>query len=163
MAIIFFCLPVLTLADCSDINKFKLGLSVHGSNWVNATTTKTPAGGPYIPKAVQCNQSCQIIEVPTFFMRYEPKHPDANTHGYVQYPDIDKEKERAAIASYAKSIDLVSAKCNSKILTVSNDDSLLIKYINDEIKADIFNFDKSNKVISWIREDKSGKTQILNF
>ena len=160
---LFFCIPVLAMADCNDLQKFKLGLEAHGSNWANAITTRTSEGGPYKVKSLNCKNKCNIIDEEKFILKYEPNHPDANTEGYVNYPDIRKEEERAAISSYAKSIRLISSSCKSKVITINNGDSLLVKYISSDVKSDIFNFTKSNKVISWIREDRNGKTHIFNF
>ncbi len=155
--------PAMTNANCTDLNKFKLGLEVHASNWANARTTRTPEGGGYKFKSLNCQKNCKIVEEEKFYLKYEPDHPDTNTNGYVKYPVIEKEKERAAITAYAKSIHMLASSCKSKVTTVKNTDSLLIKYKLADVRHDIFNFDKSNKVVSWIREDINGKSHILNF
>lgn len=162
--ILLFCsFPAICLAECPDLSKFSMALSVHGSNWANARSTRTPDGGAYKTKSLECEHSCKITEAPAFTLTFEPEHPDANTDGYVQYPDIDQEKERAAISTYAKAIHLLADKCKEEVTSVGQADSLLIKYKNEEFRSDIFNFDKSNKVVSWVREDKKGKTHIINF
>lgn len=156
-------ISTITFANCSDIKKFKLALEVHASNWANKNTTRTPEGGAYKVKSLECKNVCRIIEKNSTYTKYEPGHPDANKNGYVNYPVIDTSKERAAIGTYAKSIHLLATKCHKKVTSTGNKDSLLINYIDSDVKQDIFNFDKSNKVISWVREISGGKTQILNF
>lgn len=156
-------IPTISFANCSDIQKYKLALEAHASNWANKNTTRTPEGGVYKVKSLDCKNHCKIIETNSTYLKYEPSHPDADKNGYVTYPVIDAQAERAAISTYAKSIHLLSSKCKKRISSLKNTDSLLINYKNSSVKQDIFNFDKSNKVISWIREVSNGKTQIMNF
>jgi flagellar basal body rod protein FlgC len=155
--------PTMLYANCANIEKYAAAIEIHASNFNNQNTTRTPRGGAYKFKTLKCKGTCKVVEEERFISKYEPDHPDAKANGYVEYPIINPEHERAAIGSYAKLIHLKSTKCNLKVTSVSHSDSLLLNYLNSEVKHDAFNFDKSNKVISWIRETRDGKTQILNF
>ena len=83
---------------CQNLNILYQRIDVISSNIANAQTTRTAAGGPYIRKLAQnCkNGFCDIVEDkdPTF-LRYKPKHPDANKNGYVVYPNINLRKEES--------------------------------------------------------------------
>src|SRR5277367_727010 len=89
---------------------------VIASNMANAQTTHTPSGGPYrrqmvifqaqrVPRfslalaGVQREPSSAVrvaAVVPDQrppVMRFEPGNPDANTQGYVAYPEVDPIEE----------------------------------------------------------------------
>ncbi len=98
-----------------DINGTALGaqrmrLDLISSNIANATTTRTPEGGPYRRKipvfAEDLNQAVtgssilngvrvlEITEDQTPFRPvYDPSHPDANDEGYVYYPNVNMVNE----------------------------------------------------------------------
>jgi flagellar basal body rod protein FlgC len=54
--------PVMANNNCTDLDKFKLGLNIHASNWANAITTRTPDGGSYKLKTLDCSKRCKVIE-----------------------------------------------------------------------------------------------------
>ena len=143
--ILLLVLPGTTLANCDDISKFKMALEIHASNWANKSTTRVSGGGPYKIKSLNCLDKCKVVEEDKFLSKYEPGHPDANSKGYVKYPQIDKERERAAITSYAKSIHLLSLKCSSVVTSINNSDSLLVNYHSTNVKQDVFIKDTSLK------------------
>jgi flagellar basal-body rod protein FlgC len=157
--------PILTFAkiDCQNIEKYKMALSVHGSNWLNAVTTKTPAGGPYLKKELKCKGVCRIVQSKKTFVKYEPKHPDANTEGYVEYPEISKTKEHAAATTFARALQAISHQCWKQVNFADNESSFVVDYKSGTIKSDIFNFDSHSMLVSWVREDKNGNQHILNF
>ena len=149
--------------DCKNIEKYQLALSIHASNWSNAITTRTPNGGSYKYKEILCKESCSVIENKKSFMKFEPGHPDANKEGYVEYPDISKDKERAAISTYAKALQALSHHCLNKMIFVDSSDSFAAEYKSGFVKSDIFNFDSKSMLVSWVRENADGASQILNF
>jgi flagellar basal-body rod protein FlgC len=79
----------------------KIRLNVIASNIANASSTKTPEGGPYrrkdvLFKTVMFGESAGGVEVPQvvedqspFRSVYDPSHPDADNKGYVSYPNIN--------------------------------------------------------------------------
>ena len=79
----------------------KIRLNVIASNIANASSTKTPEGGPYrrkdvLFKPVMVGESAGGVEVPQvvedqspFRSVYDPSHPDADNKGYVSYPNIN--------------------------------------------------------------------------
>ena len=79
----------------------KIRLNVIASNIANASSTKTPEGGPYrrkdvLFKTVMFGESAGGVEVPQvvedqapFRSVYDPGHPDADKKGYVSYPNIN--------------------------------------------------------------------------
>lgn len=73
-------------------------LEVIENNIINADATRRSDGrtGPYRRKWIILDQQGIVREiredsrpVPQDFARYEPEHPDANSEGYVIYPDVD--------------------------------------------------------------------------
>ena len=102
------------------------------ANMANAETTRTEAGGPYKRKLVVfrsedpssfpqiLNASFrqqqagvrveQVVADPAPpEMRWEPNHPDANTQGFVAYPNIDPVKEMADLMSAVRSYEMNSS------------------------------------------------------
>ena len=99
------------------------------SNIANASTTRTPEGGPYRKKEVvfgsepardsfadilegeygENSNSVHATEVISSnkppIMKYEPNHPDANTQGYVAYPNVNVMEEMADMISASRSYE----------------------------------------------------------
>jgi flagellar basal-body rod protein FlgC len=113
---------------------------VIAANMANSDTTRTPEGGPYRRKQVVFSSTpaspfrmmlvgaggndassatasvrvSRVVDDPTPpVMRYEPGHPDANSEGYVAYPDINPVQEMAdmmdAVRAYQLNAAAVSA------------------------------------------------------
>ena len=100
-------------AAYSGLQAQRTRMNVIASNLANAHVTRTPEGGPYKPKQVILAstsmdatfenllrpylengirevQVIDIIEAPDAVrLEYDPSHPDANTQGYVAYPNIN--------------------------------------------------------------------------
>lgn len=96
----------------SGLQAQRARMNVIAENLANASVTRTPEGGPYKPKEIifgsqpprssfsNLLQSYQtngvrevnvidIVDAPDGVrMEYDPQHPDANTQGYVAYPNI---------------------------------------------------------------------------
>ncbi|HMK61482.1 MAG TPA: flagellar basal body rod protein FlgC [Dissulfurispiraceae bacterium] len=87
--------------SASALEAQKIRLNVIASNIANASSTKTPEGGPYRRKDVIFQtvmydenaagvEAPQVIEDKTPFRTvYDPNHPDADKSGYVSYPNIN--------------------------------------------------------------------------
>ena len=120
--------------SASGLSAQRKRLEVITSNLVNARTTRTPDGGPYKRKDVffealpveaqgQVNGSNaspsfvkidRIIETDDPFNKvYDPGHPDADSEGYVTYPNVSVVKEMvnmlSATRSYEANIQAVQA------------------------------------------------------
>lgn len=95
--------------------------NVINQNIQNAQTTRTAEGGAYIPKeALNCKSGkCDIVPMrckgigcppngvfkPSPMMKYDPKHPDANTNGYVAYPNLDVQEEMTKLIRVQRAVD----------------------------------------------------------
>lgn len=82
---------------CKDLNVLYQKKSLIDSNIANINTTRTAEGGPYKRLiATQCKDGfCQVQADATFpLLKYEPKSPDADKHGYVAYPNINLDQEK---------------------------------------------------------------------
>lgn len=83
---------------CQDLNVLYQKIAVISSNIANIHTTRTPQGGFYKRKiAKNCKSGiCEIVEEEASpILKYEPKSPDARHDGYVAYPNIQLESEKA--------------------------------------------------------------------
>jgi flagellar basal-body rod protein FlgC len=103
----------------------KIRLNVIASNIANASSTKTPEGGPYrrkdvLFKTVMINETSSGVEVPQivedqtpFRSVYDPNHPDADKKGYVLYPNINVLTEMVnlmtAQRSYEANLTMISS------------------------------------------------------
>jgi flagellar basal-body rod protein FlgC len=107
-------------------------MSVITGNLANTETTRTPEGGPYrrrdiIFQAVPANGEFADLLAENFFDNpegllsvevagirqssraprqiFDPKHPDANTDGYVSLPDINVIEEMVDLMSAVRSYE----------------------------------------------------------
>ena len=108
---------------CRDLNVLLLHKSVIKGNILNLNTTRTPDGGPYIPKrAINCKDygGCEIVPLKCIgvgcdskagqrgpILKYEPRHPDANKSGYVAYPNIILAEEQEKLNQVEMGIKLL--------------------------------------------------------
>lgn len=124
--------------SASGLKAQRSRLEVLSSNLANIHTTRTPEGGPYRRKDVVFRSEPvgsferllegaadsgthaskvvveEIVERGGAFPRkYQPDHPDANSEGYVTYPNIDLMEEMAnllsATRSYEASVTVIEA------------------------------------------------------
>lgn len=107
--------------SASGLSSERTHINIISMNLANAKTTRTADGGPYRRRSVVVEatpvdadfkkhmqsamdkelrgvrvQSVAIDQRPHKLV-YEPGHPDANTDGYVAYPDINVVEEMAAL------------------------------------------------------------------
>ena len=122
----------------SALSAERLRLDVIASNLANASTTRTPEGGPYRRRNVVfaaeplendfgetlaslaeqgAHEGVTVTDVvedrtpPR--MVFDPSHPDANADGYVAYPNVDPMAETidlmAATRAYEANVQVVNA------------------------------------------------------
>lgn len=101
-------------------------LKVIAENLANEhTTSTTPGGDPYRRKRIHAKNNydkkhaTRLIKVKKysedtktpFDLRYDPNHPAADLNGYVKYPNVSKEIERAdsleAERSYSANLSVI--------------------------------------------------------
>jgi flagellar basal-body rod protein FlgC len=79
---------------CLTLGQIRMDMGVTASNMLNMNTTRTPEGGPYLRKVLQCKEfKCEVLTENKVKYKYEPDHPDATAQGYVAYPDMSLDQE----------------------------------------------------------------------
>jgi flagellar basal-body rod protein FlgC len=76
-------------------------LEIIARNIANAETTRLPDGGPYRRQVASVSgdpatgtPAVRVAEDPTpGRMVYDPGHPDADSEGFVEYPNVDTQTE----------------------------------------------------------------------
>jgi flagellar basal-body rod protein FlgC len=111
-------------------------LKVAAENMANEDSTSSiPGGDPYRRKIIFANNKYDKrlrtsvvttkkvdFDKSDFILKYDPRHPAANEEGYVKYPNIQKEIERADASEAQRSYE-----ANLSIMDISN--SLMQKTI----------------------------------
>lgn len=113
----------------SALRAERVRAEVTATNMANAETTRTADGGPYRRQHVVFQSSPHDVTFSASLMghlgtsnvpggvdiaaveedtrapiaRFDPGHPDADTNGYVQYPDIDPLSEMVDLMSAQRS------------------------------------------------------------
>ncbi|HTZ18713.1 MAG TPA: flagellar basal body rod protein FlgC [Dissulfurispiraceae bacterium] len=116
-------LPLKVSATALEAQKVRL--NVIASNIANASSTQTPEGGPYrrkdvLFKTIMYDQNSAGVDVPQviedkspFRSVFDPSHPDADTKGYVSYPNINVLTEMVnlmtAQRSYEANLTMISS------------------------------------------------------
>ena len=125
--------------SASALRAERLRLDVIASNLANASTTRTPEGGPYRRRNVvfmadqlesdfgstlaalseegaarQGVRVTDVVDDPSpLHMVFDPGHPDANGEGYVAYPNVNPVAEMvdlmAATRAYEANVQAVNA------------------------------------------------------
>ena len=112
--------------SASGLSAERLRMDTITSNMVNATTTRTAEGGPYVRKVAVFQEALDNnmnsygvkavgIEADKSALRmvYDPSHPDANAEGYVAYPNVNVLNEMAdmiaATRAYEANADTLDA------------------------------------------------------
>jgi flagellar basal body rod protein FlgC len=160
-----FTLNAFAANECLSINELQMKMDAHASNYLNAETTRTPEGGAYKYKNVVCDGTCKVKEMNSYIQKYLPNHPDADTNGYVSFPQIDKQTEKGFISTYAKSLVMVSKACpsNAKVWEIQNGPAAQMTYSEGNVISDTINFKADGSIISWVRQTKNGESKILNL
>ena len=97
---------------CQDLNVLHQRLMVITYNIANHQTTATPSGGPFYRKIVQSCKAgfCTIVRsIEPPYLKYLPKHPDADSLGYVKYPGFTVEEEKANLEKWQQVYEVVVA------------------------------------------------------
>lgn len=137
--IVFFVSTVTyAKSSCGVVNRSKLSIAIHQSNFANANTTRTREGGPYHPEASKKN-------------------------GNVKYPVFDAIKEYKALSADALTLKNFASSCKEVTNIVNNPNSTALEYLSGNVKRDTFNFKKNMDLVSWVREFADGKSEIHNF
>lgn len=168
--LLLIALPLTSFAnDCHSLKETRIRLNTASFNFLNANTTRTEEGGPYlVRKVTQCKKGNCVVEKGSremdTILKYEPDHPDANNIGYVRYPYLDTEKEWATVNSRAHHLLLLGEKkaCNSKVTKTKNHSFYEISYKKDAVKSDKLLF-AEGKLKSWEVEYQDGTTTITAF
>ncbi|MGH7769320.1 MAG: flagellar basal body rod protein FlgC [Candidatus Binatia bacterium] len=132
---------ILTVSG-AGMNAQRDRMSVVSGNLVNSETTRTPEGGPYrrrdvifqaapveeenfstlmtvgfpqqLPSGILTVEVAGVRESGKAPRRvYDPEHPDADTQGYVFYPDINVMEEMADLMSAVRSYEANLAVFNA--------------------------------------------------
>jgi len=118
----------------SALQAERLRAEVVAANMANAETTRTPEGGPYRRQHVVfqsqapdqgafANQllsqgqgeiggveiSAVVSDKGSGLRRYDPQHPDADSDGYVSYPDINPLTEMVDLMGATRAFGLNSS------------------------------------------------------
>lgn len=110
--------------NTSGLTAQRQRVEVSSSNLANSETTRTAEGGAYRRKDVvfqstsfgQTFEAAQggasgvevtdvVDDMRPFDRRFDPGHPDADTEGYVSYPNVNSMEEMANLVSAARSYE----------------------------------------------------------
>ncbi|MCS7214867.1 MAG: flagellar basal body rod protein FlgC [Thermodesulfovibrio sp.] len=103
----------------------KIRLNVIASNLANINSTRTPEGGPYRRKDVifmtyiydHISQGVDVYRIiedqRPFRLVYEPSHPDADSKGYVRYPNVNPMEEMINLISASRAYEANLTMINS--------------------------------------------------
>ncbi|HIJ60032.1 MAG TPA: flagellar basal body rod protein FlgC [Nitrospirae bacterium] len=103
--------------SASALEAQKIRINVIASNIANASSTRTPEGGPYRKRDVVfesymfdknstgVNVSKIIEDKRPFRTVYDPSHPDANESGYVNYPNVNNIEEMVNLMSASRAYE----------------------------------------------------------
>jgi flagellar basal-body rod protein FlgC len=129
----------------SGMTAQRMRMNTIASNIANINTTQTPEGGPYRRKDVvfesmpdaknfsemisgtDSKENMQRVQVSDILsdrkaplLKYEPDHPDANSEGYVAYPNINLMEEMTNMIQSSRSYEAnVTALQASKDMAMS--------------------------------------------
>lgn len=103
----------------------KIRLNTIASNIANASSTKTPEGGPYkrkdvVFKSYLFDENSAGVDIPQIVedqrpprMVYDPGHPDADKDGNVSYPNINTIEEMTNLMSATRAYEANLTLVNS--------------------------------------------------
>ncbi len=95
----------------------KVRMNVIASNIANASSTRTPEGGPYRKRdvvfesymfdqnSVGVNISKIVEDKRPFRTVYDPSHPDADQSGYVNYPNVNNIEEMVNLMNASRAYE----------------------------------------------------------
>ena len=116
-------------------------LDAVASNIANAYTTRTPEGGPYRRKDVSFSELLPNEEEGSFggvavqesvapaddaVKVFDPTHPDADTQGYVAYPDVKVVDEMVSMVAASRAYEANVQVFNASKSMISKSFDLLV-------------------------------------
>lgn len=116
-------LPLKVSASALEANKVRM--NVIASNIANASSTRTPEGGPYRRKDVlfesyMFDKNSIGVNIPKiiedkrpFRTVYDPSHPDADNNGYVNYPNVNNIEEMVNLMNASRAYEANLTLINS--------------------------------------------------
>lgn len=155
--------------ECTWARRARLDLYAHGHNIAMADVTRTPEGTPPARLIASCEKAtghCNVAVDPLNNLRlmYDPSHPDANSDGYVQYPNTDSANERAA---FNIALTELRAAGHKRLCSISIQDlgSAAVMYFGDSVGggSEVVNFGDDGKVVSWSQRFADGTGTLINF
>lgn len=153
-------------ALCKISGSLKNNLEIIAQNVTNHRTTRTPEGGPYVPKELNCiNGKCKVTKVKIVPIKaYEPKHPDADKEGYVSYPNINLDTERIKFQLIAERIFALAERKECKMSKGLSSKTFMTIYY-DKNKSSLHSFVKNEKgeIIIWETLNAQGISYALNL
>jgi len=104
----------------SGLTAQRLRMDVASSNIANASTSATPAGGPYQPETVwfqatqmgptsaQTGVTAAAMATPNTSPKvvYDPRDPNADANGFVRLPDVDIAAQMADLMGSSRSYSM---------------------------------------------------------
>ncbi len=104
-----------SISDCQTMKNKEMEMELISTNIENHNTTKTEDGGPYKSKKLVCNENmCAIVTYKNAVKKYLPKHPHADSSGFVSFPDIDVLAELEAMISARGQYEQALRNCRAK-------------------------------------------------
>lgn len=116
-------LPLKVSATALEAQKVRM--NVIASNIANASSTRTPEGGPYRKRdvvfesymfdqnSIGVNVSRIVHDQRPFRTVYDPSHPDANEAGYVNYPNVNNIEETVNLMNASRAYEANLTLINS--------------------------------------------------
>lgn len=118
----------------SGVRAQRTRMNLISSNIANAQTTRTPGGGPFkrqlaVLRGEQLGHSMKpdrfgvkvkrIVEDDSPFVEvYDPSHPDANSEGIVQYPNVNLVVEMINLVSAQRAYEAnVNVMLSDRVMT----------------------------------------------
>lgn len=153
--------------ECGELKNWRIRLALTSSNLLNVNSTRTPEGGPYRPFDIKsCSGGeCVVERVSTPLLQYLPGHPDANSNGYVAFPNIDQKVEYMTFLIIAKKLRQLAADraCGANLF--EKGDTAYVRYMDNGIEPqeDQFAFDKYENLVSWAEIDSKGSLTSIQF
>jgi flagellar basal-body rod protein FlgC len=149
--------------ECRNINKYQLTLLAHGSNLANEKTTRTTNGGAYKLRKVSCFKKCKIIKLKDEINLYQPNHPDADSNGYVAYPNMDPANEIIKFMSAINHLEIIAKKKKCGLTYAKANKGFFIKYTNGKVKEDHFILPGDILITGWQRTLRNGAGSLISF
>lgn len=100
---------------CHLMKNKEMEMEVISTNIENINTTRTPEGGPYKAKKLVCTENmCAVLSYKNVISKLLPGHPDADSNGYVKFPDIDLQAEMKSMIDARGVYEQAARNCKAK-------------------------------------------------